>query len=55
MEISEKEIIEVSEKIRICEEEISKGIIGKNDIIRNVLIAIFSDCNVLRLKNLFWF
>ncbi|MBU6136065.1 MULTISPECIES: AAA family ATPase [Clostridium] len=47
MEISEKEIIEVSEKIRICEEEISKGIIGQKDIIRNVLIAIFADGNVL--------
>lgn len=47
MEISEKEIIEVSEKIRICEEEISKGIIGQKDIIRNVLIAIFVDGNVL--------
>ncbi|GAA0824243.1 AAA family ATPase [Clostridium tertium] len=47
MEISEKEIIEVSGKIRICEEEISKGIIGQKDIIRNVLIAIFADGNVL--------
>ena len=47
MEISEKEIIEVSEKIRICEEEISKGIIGQKDIIRNVLVAIFADGNVL--------
>lgn len=47
MEISGKEIIEVSEKIRICEEEISKGIIGQKDIIRNVLIAIFADGNVL--------
>ncbi|WP_195428693.1 MoxR family ATPase [Clostridium sp. D46t1_190503_E9] len=47
MEISEKEIIEVSEKIRRCEEEISKGIIGQKDIIRNVLIAIFADGNVL--------
>lgn len=47
MEITEKEIMEVSEKIRICEEEISKGIIGQKDIIRNVLIAIFADGNVL--------
>ena len=44
MEISEKEF---SEKIIICEEEISKGIIGQKDIIRNVLIAIFADGNVL--------
>ncbi|MDZ4907176.1 AAA family ATPase, partial [Clostridium perfringens] len=47
MEISEKEMIEVSEKIRRCEEEISKGIIGQKNIIRNVLIAIFADGNVL--------
>ena len=47
MEINEKEMIEVSEKIRRCEEEISKGIIGQKDIIRNVLIAIFADGNVL--------
>lgn len=47
MEISEKEMIEVSEKIRRCEEEISKGIIGQKDIIRNVLVAIFADGNVL--------
>ncbi|MGG7144120.1 AAA family ATPase [Clostridium nigeriense] len=47
MEINEKEMMEVSEKIRRCEEEISKGIIGQKDIIRNVLIAIFADGNVL--------
>lgn len=47
MEISEKEMIEVSEKIRKCEEEISKGIIGQKDIIKDVLIAIFADGNVL--------
>lgn len=47
MEINEKEMIEVSEKIRKCEEEISKGIIGQKDIIREVLIAIFADGNVL--------
>ena len=47
MEINEKEMIEVSEKIKRCEEEISKGIIGQKDIIRNVLIAIFADGNVL--------
>ncbi|MFU7514362.1 AAA family ATPase [Clostridium sp. HCS.1] len=47
MEINDKEIIEVSEKIRKCEEEISKGIIGQKSIIRDVLIAIFADGNVL--------
>ena len=47
MEINEKEMLEVCEKIKKCEEEISKGIIGQKDIIRNVLIAIFADGNVL--------
>lgn len=47
MEINEKDMMEISEKIRKCEEEISKGIIGQKDIIRNVLIAIFADGNVL--------
>ena len=47
MEINEKEMLEISEKIKRCEEEISKGIIGQKDIIRNVLVAIFADGNVL--------
>ena len=34
-------------KDRKCEEEISKGIIGQKNIIREVLIAIFADGNVL--------
>lgn len=41
MEISEKDLLEVGRKIKLCEEEISKGIIGQKDIIKNVLIAIF--------------
>ena len=47
MEINEQSIIEISKKIRRCEEEISKGIIGQKDTIRNVLIAIFAEGNVL--------
>lgn len=47
MEINEKDMLEISEKIKRCEEEISKGIIGQKDIIRNVLVAIFADGNVL--------
>lgn len=47
MEINEQSIIEVSEKIKRCEEEIGKGIIGQKDTIRNVLIAIFAEGNVL--------
>ena len=38
MEINEKDMMEISEKIRRCEEEISKGIIGQKDIIRNVFL-----------------
>ena len=41
MEVNEKEMIEICEKIRKCEEEISKGIIGQKNI------AIFADGNVL--------
>ena len=47
MEINEQSIIEVSKKIKRCEEEISNGIIGQKDTIRNVLIAIFAEGNVL--------
>lgn len=47
MEINEQSIIEVSKRIKRCEEEISKGIIGQKDTIRNVLIAIFAEGNVL--------
>ena len=47
MEINEKDMLEISEKIKRCEEEISKGIIGQKDIIKSVLIAIFADGNVL--------
>lgn len=35
------------DKVRACEEEIGKGIIGQRAIIRQVLLAILSDGNVL--------
>ncbi|GAB6169836.1 MoxR family ATPase [Clostridium carnis] len=47
MEINEKDIIYISEKIKMCEEEIAKGIIGQKDIVKNVLVAIFAEGNVL--------
>lgn len=47
MEINEESIINISKKIKRCEQEISKGIIGQQDTIRNVLIAIFAEGNVL--------
>ncbi|MFP4698272.1 MAG: AAA family ATPase [Eubacteriales bacterium] len=47
MGINEKEINGIVEKVRECEEEISKGIIGQKDIIRQVIIAILSGGNIL--------
>lgn len=47
MDINEKTIEEIVEKIRLCEEEISKGIVGQKDIIRQVLMAILSGGNIL--------
>ncbi len=45
--IDEKTIQEMITKIRTAESEIGKGIIGQRDIIRQVLLAIFADGNVL--------
>ena len=47
MDINENMLKEVAEKIRKCEEEIGKGIIGQKEVIRNVLVSIFADGNVL--------
>ena len=35
------------DKIRVCEQEIGKGIIGQKDIIRQTILAILADGNVL--------
>ncbi|MCM1500202.1 MAG: MoxR family ATPase [Clostridium sp.] len=43
----EKKIQEMIEKVKSCEEEIGRGIIGQREIIRQVLLAILSDGNVL--------
>ncbi len=43
----ETKIQNMIEKINACEEEIGKGIIGQRDIIRQVLLAILADGNVL--------
>ena len=40
------EIQEMIERVRACEEEIGKGIIGQREVIRQVLLAILSDGNV---------
>lgn len=42
-----KEIQEMIDKVKACEAEIGKGIIGQRDIIRQVLLAILADGNVL--------
>ncbi|MBQ9983675.1 MAG: MoxR family ATPase [Lachnospiraceae bacterium] len=47
MEMDEKTLQEMINKVKMCEEEIGKGIIGQRDIIRQVLLAILSDGNVL--------
>lgn len=47
MEINENILAEVSEKIKMCEVEIAKGIIGQKEVVRNVLISIFAEGNVL--------
>lgn len=46
-EINEQQIKEMVDKIRICEQEIGKGIIGQKDIIRQTILAILADGNVL--------
>lgn len=45
--VDEKMLQEMIDKVKACEEEIGKGIIGQRDIIRQVLLAILSDGNVL--------
>jgi MoxR-like ATPase len=45
--ISEQEIKEMVAKVNACEAEIGKAIIGQKDIIRQVILAILSDGNVL--------
>ncbi len=47
MDINENAIQEMIEKVKKCEEEIGKGIIGQRDIIRQVLLAVLADGNVL--------
>lgn len=46
-EISEQELKDMIEKINLCEEEIGKAIIGQKDIIRQTILAILADGNVL--------
>ena len=41
------EIQDMIERVRACEEEIGRGIIGQQEVIRQVLLAILADGNVL--------
>lgn len=45
--MDEKMIQEMITKVKACEEEIGKGIIGQREIIRQVMLAILADGNVL--------
>lgn len=47
MEISEKQISEIIDKIKRTEAEIGKAIIGQKDTVRQVLIAVLTGGNVL--------
>ena len=44
---SENQLREIVEKIHLCENEIGKAIIGQKDIVRQVMLAILADGNVL--------
>ena len=45
--MDEAKIQEMVAKLKQCEAEIGKGIIGQKEIIRQVLLAVLSDGNVL--------
>lgn len=47
MEIDEKLVQEIVDKIRTVESEVGKAIIGQKDVIRQVLLAMFSGGNIL--------
>lgn len=47
MELNKEDIDKVIDKIKACEDEISKGIIGQKDIIRQVIVGILSEGNIL--------
>lgn len=47
MGFNEQDIKDILDKINKVEEEVGKGIIGQKDVIRQVLIAIFTGGNVL--------
>ena len=46
-EINEQQVKNMVARIRTCEEEIGKGSIGQKDIIRQTILAILADGNIL--------
>lgn len=46
-EINEQQVKNIVQRICACEEEIGKGIIGQKDIIRQSILAILADGNIL--------
>lgn len=46
-EINEQQVKDIVARIRTCEEEIGKEIIGQKDIIRQTILAILADGNIL--------
>ncbi|MCI5806622.1 MAG: MoxR family ATPase [Clostridium sp.] len=45
--MEETMIIDMIDKVKKCEQEIGKGIVGQREVIRQVLLAILADGNVL--------
>ncbi len=45
--MEEKDLQEIVEKVSLCEKEIGKGIIGQKTVIREVIIAMLTNGNVL--------
>ncbi len=45
--MEEKDLHEIVEKVALCEKEIGKGIIGQKTVIREVIIAMLTNGNVL--------
>lgn len=45
--MEETMITDMIDKVKKCEQEIGKGIVGQREVIRQVLLAILADGNVL--------
>lgn len=47
LDINEKVIEDIVNKVKLCEEEISKGIVGQKEVVRQVIMGLLSGGNVL--------